>query len=53
LGKSYFLGPIEKSATLSLGSHGIKEDGVWEGKLGRILEVVLQNLAVEGFRKDV
>jgi uncharacterized protein (DUF3820 family) len=38
---------------MSLGSHGIKEDGFWKGKLGRILEVVLQNLAVEGFRKDV
>jgi hypothetical protein len=39
--------------SMSLGNHGIKEDGVWEGKLGQILEVVLQYLAVEGFRKDV
>ena len=38
---------------MSLGSHGIKKDGFWEGKLGWILKVVLQNLAVEEFWKDV
>jgi hypothetical protein len=38
---------------MSLCSPEIKEDGLWEGKLGQIvLVVVLQNLAVKGFRKD-
>jgi hypothetical protein len=36
---------------MSLCSPEIK-DGVWEGKLGPILVLVLQNLAVKGFRKD-
>jgi hypothetical protein len=37
---------------MSLGSTGIKEDGVWEGKLGQILVGVLQDLKVKVKVKD-